>query len=377
VDAKKVSAGEKGQRQRRGIVTRQKLIESARHIFARDGFEHARIEDIAARARKTRGAFYDNFKDKDDVFLAIFEEDMARDLSELGPLLLSFPYTHQRIQALSEYLGKLSEDLERMLLNVEFKLYAIRHPHKRKRLADILRAMRLQTSIPEISRLLPQIDSKTTSANLTDCLAICGVMDGLALNHLFDPDGLDNRTLVRYLQLCLTETIPQLGVGPRSAPGRQCRGSECQQQHRYSGKRKYHRIEGADRKQEGPQEPRCGRGAQQAEEAAHRRKLHPGSQDESQHPRTLTPQRHTQRHFLFAQRNRESNDAVNTKHAQHNGDQRKARNQDGAEAARSLAARDRMLHRLHVVKRQLRVNIMDGRAQGILHLLWFHPRAQQ
>ena len=33
-------------------------------------------------ARKTRGAFYDNFKDKEDVFLAIFEEDMARDLTE-------------------------------------------------------------------------------------------------------------------------------------------------------------------------------------------------------------------------------------------------------------------------------------------------------
>src|ERR1700733_14198529 len=109
-DAKRAVEPEKGQlhRQRRGIVTRGELIESARHIFARDGFEHARIEDIALRARKTRGAFYDNFKDKDDVFLAIFEEDFARDLSELSPLLLSLPYTHQRIEALSEYLGKLS-----------------------------------------------------------------------------------------------------------------------------------------------------------------------------------------------------------------------------------------------------------------------------
>jgi hypothetical protein len=35
------------------------------------------------------------------------------------------------------------------------------------------------------------------------------VMDGLALSHLFDPDGLDNRALVRYLRLCLQETIPE------------------------------------------------------------------------------------------------------------------------------------------------------------------------
>jgi AcrR family transcriptional regulator len=210
-DAKTEVKPEKGriQRQRRGIVTRSHLIRSARHIFARDGFEHARIEDIALRARKTRGAFYDNFKDKEDVFLAIFEEDMARDLTELSPLLLALPTAKERMDALAQYLARMSKDIERMLLNVEFKLYAVRHPHKRKRLADLLRAMRLRTSIPEISRLLPQLDGRTTTAKLTDCLAICGVMDGLALGHLFDPDGLDDRALVRYLRLCLQETIPE------------------------------------------------------------------------------------------------------------------------------------------------------------------------
>src|ERR1700678_1394427 len=210
-DAKRVLKRVQGpaQRQRRGIVTRSELIRSARHVFARDGFEHARIEDIASRARKTRGAFYDNFKDKEDVFLAIFEEDVVRDLNELGSLLLPLPPFNERIEALAQYLARLSKDIERMLLNVEFKLYAVRHPHKRKRLADLLRDMRLRTSIPEISRFLPQLDGRTTTAKLTDCLAICGVMDGLALGHLFDPDGLDNRALVRYLRLCLQETIPE------------------------------------------------------------------------------------------------------------------------------------------------------------------------
>ena len=210
-DAKRVVKREQGrlQRQQRGIVTRSELIRSARHVFARDGFEHARIEDIASRARKTRGAFYDNFKDKEDVFLAIFEEDVARDLTELGSLLLPLPTIKERIEALAQYLAHLSKDLERMLLNVEFKLYAIRHPHKRKRLADLLRAMRLRTSIPEITRLLPQLEGKTTSTKLIDCQAICGVVDGLALTHLFDPDGLDHWALVRYLRLCLQETIPE------------------------------------------------------------------------------------------------------------------------------------------------------------------------
>src|SRR5580704_19150613 len=109
-DAKIEVKPEKGriQRQRRGIVTRSHLMRSARHIFARDGFEHARIEDIASRARKTRGAFYDNFKDKEDVFLAIFEEDVVRDLTELGSLLLPLPTINERIEALAQYLAYLS-----------------------------------------------------------------------------------------------------------------------------------------------------------------------------------------------------------------------------------------------------------------------------
>src|ERR1700744_4478518 len=119
-DAKRVLKRQPGpfQRQPRGILTRSELIRSARHIFARDGFEHARIEDIAMRARKTRGAFYDNFEDKDDVFLAIFEADAVRDVTELGARLLGLPTLCDRIDAVAVYLAEISQDQERMLLSV-------------------------------------------------------------------------------------------------------------------------------------------------------------------------------------------------------------------------------------------------------------------
>jgi len=68
-----------GEKQERSLVTRQELIDAARRIFARDGFEVARLQDIAAAAGKTRGAFYAHFQDKEDVFFAIFEQDIARD----------------------------------------------------------------------------------------------------------------------------------------------------------------------------------------------------------------------------------------------------------------------------------------------------------
>ena len=51
-------------------ATRKKLLAAAEKTFARDGFEAARLEDIASMAGYTRGAFYANFKSKEDIFFA-------------------------------------------------------------------------------------------------------------------------------------------------------------------------------------------------------------------------------------------------------------------------------------------------------------------
>jgi AcrR family transcriptional regulator len=194
-------------KQRRALLTRRQLLRSARAIFARDGFEHARIEEIASKAGKTRGAFYDNFNDKEDVFFAIFEENIDRDLAELKPLLARLASQEQRVEALGEFLSHLTGDRERMLLSLEFKLYSIRHPRKRKRLAVLYSAMKLRGSIPELNMLLLQMEGKNAKAQLCDSLAICGLLDGLALSHFFNPETFDDREVAHYLKLCLRQTL--------------------------------------------------------------------------------------------------------------------------------------------------------------------------
>jgi len=209
-NADEAALDQNGRKQQRGLLTRQSLLRSARAIFARDGFEHTRLEDIASAAGKSRGAFYDNFKNKEDVFCAIFEENIDHDLAELAPRLLRLPTIEQRIEALSEYLAELSKDRERILLNLEFKLYAIRHPRKRKRLADLHALMRLRCAIPGLSRLLPQLGEVSAAVSLMDSLALGGIVDGLALTHLFDPDALSSLEIARYLKLCLQGTLQDL-----------------------------------------------------------------------------------------------------------------------------------------------------------------------
>jgi AcrR family transcriptional regulator len=206
-------------KQKRGLITRRELLMSARAIFARDGIEHARLEDIASNIGKTRGALYDNFKNKEDVFYAIFEQNIERDRAELASLLSAAPTLEKRIQALVKYLVGVSRDRERMLLNLEFKLYAIRHPRRRQRLANLHDAMCLQASVPELSRLLQQLGRRSPRARRIGSLAISGVLDGLVLSHLFDPKVLDGHELEQNLRLCLSEIL-QRNMKPRKTAGK-------------------------------------------------------------------------------------------------------------------------------------------------------------
>jgi len=51
--------------------TRAKLLEAARSLIRERGYEHATLEDIAERAGMTTGAIYGNFKNRDDLFIAL------------------------------------------------------------------------------------------------------------------------------------------------------------------------------------------------------------------------------------------------------------------------------------------------------------------
>jgi AcrR family transcriptional regulator len=200
-------SGTASRKQKRALVTRRQLMRSARSVFARHGFEHARMEDIAAAAGKTRGALYANFKDKEDLFFAIFEEDIDRDMERIHHLLLHPRTAAQRIDALAGFLAELSNDRQRTLLNLEFKAYAIRHPRKCKRLADLHAVMRLRCSLPEIDECLPAFDRQSTKQKRSGSLAIGAILDGLALNRLFDPGALDDSHVAHYLTLCLKEAL--------------------------------------------------------------------------------------------------------------------------------------------------------------------------
>lgn len=60
------------------VKTRQLLIDVARQLFARHGFESTTMNDIAEASGKGRRTLYTYFKSKEDVYYAVIDGELMR-----------------------------------------------------------------------------------------------------------------------------------------------------------------------------------------------------------------------------------------------------------------------------------------------------------
>lgn len=58
--------------------TRQKLVDVARQLFAKNGVENTTMNDIAIASGKGRRTLYTYFKSKEDVYFAVIESELER-----------------------------------------------------------------------------------------------------------------------------------------------------------------------------------------------------------------------------------------------------------------------------------------------------------
>src|SRR5688500_2674183 len=61
-------------RPERGGGTRAALVATARELFTERGYAGVGTEEVVRRAGVTRGALYHHFRDKQDLFRAVYEE---------------------------------------------------------------------------------------------------------------------------------------------------------------------------------------------------------------------------------------------------------------------------------------------------------------
>ena len=179
---------EQTKHQQRTEATRRALLDAARRIFARDGFEATRIEDIAGATGHTRGAFYAHFSSKEDLFFALFEQEAGDRLRGLRAVMERCPNTAGRLRALRKfYVGRVS-DRQWVMLALEFKLFALRHPRLRARLARTHRRIRASLKLEIISKLIPGLMNSSRESQEVRRVALEAVLNGLVLEHAYDPE---------------------------------------------------------------------------------------------------------------------------------------------------------------------------------------------
>lgn len=179
-------------------LTRARLIRSAEKVFARDGFEAAKLEEIAADAGYTRGAFYANFENKEDLFFALLEEGIATRIETVQREMDKVAEPEAKLQKLREFFVQKTFARRWNLLSLEFKLFAIRHPQVKARLATMnrrfvsARVQILQETMKGLGRDLP------VSANAAG-LALSALTNALTLEHILDPTAMAPRDVKRIV----------------------------------------------------------------------------------------------------------------------------------------------------------------------------------
>jgi AcrR family transcriptional regulator len=130
-------------RKEKQAKTRSALLKSAAKLICRKGITEASIDDVATDAGYTKGAFYANFKNKEEMFLVMLDEAYAEELERIEAGLPGEGAPAEEVrESAQDFLSYVRSNPDWPRLYFEFVVYAARNPEFREELATRNRAMR-------------------------------------------------------------------------------------------------------------------------------------------------------------------------------------------------------------------------------------------
>lgn len=209
--------------ERRRALTRTALVDAAAEVFARRGFHAASLDEIAETAGFTRGAIYSNFGGKDDLFLEVLDLVVGRQLEAFGEAMEgSADRSDLEVSAAAArvWTQTVRKDPRLALLSLELRLYAMRNPDFRRRLAEAERRQtdRIARFIEEQARLMGH-RLRIPPRELAEILNAASV--GLSQNAAIDAERGDYYDRVSQMFLAF---IAEHIVEPEAKPGRTNKG---------------------------------------------------------------------------------------------------------------------------------------------------------
>jgi AcrR family transcriptional regulator len=184
--------------------TRTCLMEAAGKIFSRRGLQQASIDEVAEEAGFTKGAFYANFRSKEELFLAMLDERFAGRLAEIEQVVASDDdLEDQARRAGDDFTRYVRADPEWERLFFEFAAHAARNDDFRAELVTRYRSLREAMSTAfarwcEAHEIDPPVPLDRVA------LMIFSMANGFALEQLLEPDDVDDDVYATMLLVFFT-----------------------------------------------------------------------------------------------------------------------------------------------------------------------------
>ena len=166
---------------------RQQLIDAGWRCASRQGFRTMTVDDVCAEAGVSKGAFYLYFDQKQDLLLALLEDDAADLDAFMDDLRRSRVGGVERLRRLVRAELRRGEDPARLQVRADLWSEMSENPVVRERFADVVRRRRVA--------LRSWVDESIEAGELVDipsnalAAILLALGDGLILHAGLDPAG--------------------------------------------------------------------------------------------------------------------------------------------------------------------------------------------
>ncbi len=164
-------------RQESKEATRLRLIEAAERLFVRNGYDDTSVDEISETAGYSRGAFYSNFDDKEQLFLAVIDRRRPRALDDVFQQACE---PAERIAAVREWFSNQWRLKDFIALRIEFSRRAMRDRSVRKHLNELCRR-ELETYAASVRRYLATADGEPAETPEMIALVLLAMAHGLGI----------------------------------------------------------------------------------------------------------------------------------------------------------------------------------------------------
>jgi len=198
--------------------TAQRLLDAGERLIARRGLDATSVEDIAAAAGYSRGAFYSNFKSKEDLFFDVLRRNQERTNARFAGVLDQASPLEQVQARIRELYAALCSDGDSFMAWTEGRMLSARDPNFRERLAALV-AQRRDFAVQLIEYLYRRGGHSPSLPLETLAMGLISLIEGVRLFVASCPDQMPREVAESILRDFVDSAMTQGGPRAVVQPG--------------------------------------------------------------------------------------------------------------------------------------------------------------